>query len=183
MDELNDPRLGNHRLSRVVYSAPEIQARVAELGASIDRDLPRSTDLLLIGLMKGSFVFMADLCRAVPRPLHVDFMRVASYGTGTVTSGEVEFIHDAQTSLNGRSVVIVEDIIDSGTTLKWLIPRLLEREPARLEVCSLLHKRRLSLGPHPRWVGFDAPDEFLVGYGLDHAEAFRHLPYIGALKT
>lgn len=183
MSESVDPRLGNHEHVRVVYTAPEVQARVRELAEAIDREVAPDEDLLLVGLLKGSFVFLSDLARALPRPVEVDFMRVASYGSGTVSSGEVRLLHDAETSLKGRSVVIVEDVIDSGTTLRWLLPQLEAREPRRLEVCALLHKRIVSLDPHPRWVGFDAPREFLVGYGLDCAEQLRNLPYIGVLEA
>lgn len=183
MGEAPDPRLGNYSLARVVYTAQEVEERVRELGLAIHESLDADEELLVVGLLKGSFVFMADLVRAIPRPLQVDFIRVASYGSGTVSSGEVRLLYDPETSLNGRSVVIVEDIIDSGTTLQWLLPQLALRGPRRLEVCALLHKRIVSLDPHPRWVGFEAPREFLVGYGLDCDEQFRHLPYIGALET
>ena len=178
-----DPRLGNHSLARVVYTAQDIRDRVAILGREIHEALGPDEELLVVGLLKGSFVFMADLVRAIPRPLELDFIRVASYGTGTVSSGTVELLYDPETSLKGRSVVIVEDVIDSGTTLEWLIPLLQKREPRRLEVCTLLHKKIVSLDPHPRWVGFEAPNEFLVGYGLDCAEALRHLPYIAAIEV
>ena len=167
----------------MVYTAEEIRERVQALGADIHRTLDPADPLLLIGLLKGSFVFLADLVREIPRPLEVEFLQVASYGSGTESSGRVEMIQEPQASLNGRSVVIVEDIIDSGTTLRWLLPRLRARGPKRLEVCALLHKDKVTLEPPARWVGFHAPNEFLVGYGLDHAEAFRHLPYVGALKS
>ena len=110
-------------------------------------------------------------------------VRTASYGKSTVSSGTVDLLYDPETSLKGRTVVIVEDVIDSGTTLEWLLPRMREREPRRLEVCTILHKRIVSLDPHPRWVGFEAPKEFLVGYGLDCAEELRALPYIAALEV
>lgn len=183
MREELDPRLGNQKLLRVVYSAPEVQARVQEMADAIAREFGADEDLLFVGLLKGSFVFLSDLVRAMSRPLEVDFLRVASYGSGTVSSGEVRLLYDVETSLKGRSVVIVEDVIDSGATLRWLLPQLQAREPKRLEVCALLHKRIVSLDPHPRWVGFDAPREFLVGYGLDCAEQLRNLPYIGVLET
>ena len=183
MMDVPDPRMGNREMSRMVYTADQIRARVAALGEEMHRAFDPGDPILLIGLLKGSFVFLADLVRAIPRPLEVDFLRVASYGSGMETSGSVELVHDAGASLNGRSVVIVEDIIDSGTTLQWLLPRLRARGPKRLDVCALLHKDRVTLEPPARWVGFRAPNEFLVGYGLDHAEAFRHLPYICALKT
>ncbi|MEJ2539329.1 MAG: hypoxanthine phosphoribosyltransferase [Gemmatimonadota bacterium] len=182
MFESHDPRAGNRSVAEV-YSRDQIRARVVELGAAIQEDVESGDPLLLLGLLKGSFIFMADLVRAIRRPLEVDFLQVASYGSGTETSGTVQLIHDARASLKGRAVVIVEDIIDSGTTLRWLRPHLEARGPKRLDVCALLHKEKAVLEPPARWVGFQAPDEFLVGYGLDHAEAFRHLPYIGALKT
>jgi hypoxanthine phosphoribosyltransferase len=167
----------------VIYSESQIRARVLELGAEIQASVDAEDELLLLGLLKGSFIFLADLARAIQRPLEIDFLQVASYGSGMESSGSVELIHDVRTSLNGRVVVIVEDIIDSGTTLQWLRPRLESRGVERLEVCSLLDKGKVELDPPARWVGFRAPNEFLVGYGLDHAEAFRHLPYIGALET
>lgn len=177
-----DPRLGNHRVARVIYTEEEIQRRISELGREIHEALEPDEELLVIGLLKGSCLFMADLVRAIPRTLELDFIRVASYGHARESSGEVSLLYDPETSLNGRSVVIVEDIVDTGTTLRWLIPHLRERNPRRLEVCALLHKRIVSMDPHPRWVGFDAPKEFLVGYGLDCAEALRNLPYIASLE-
>ena len=124
---------------------------------------------------------MADLVRAIDLPLHVDFMVASSYGDDTVSSGDVRLLYDAEVSLRDRAVLLVEDIIDSGTTLNRLLPRLAARGPSRLDVCALLHKRLTRLDPPARWVGFDAPNEFLVGYGLDYAEDFRHLPYIASL--
>lgn len=178
----DDPRLGNHQVARVVYTPDQIRRRIEELGREIHAALDPEEELLVIGLLKGSFVLMADLIRAIPRPLEVDFIRVASYGHARESSGDVSLLYDPETSLKGRSVIIVEDIVDTGTTLQWLLPYLREREPRRLEVCALLHKRIVSMDPHPRWVGFDAPNEFLVGYGLDCAEALRHLPYIASLE-
>ncbi|HET9948243.1 MAG TPA: hypoxanthine phosphoribosyltransferase, partial [Longimicrobiales bacterium] len=137
--------------------------------------------LLVLGLLKGSFVFLADLVRALRIPLHVDFLVASSYGKGTTSSGDVRLLYDPASSLEGRAVLVVEDIIDSGTTLRRLLPRLQARSPAKLEVCTLLQKEAAGRAPLARWVGFDAPNEFLVGYGLDHAEDFRHLPYIASL--
>jgi hypoxanthine phosphoribosyltransferase len=183
MIEVPDGRLGDHRVARIVYTEDDIRARVTELGNQIHEALDPDEDLLVVGLLKGSVIFMSDLCRAIPRPHQLDFIRVASYGTGTTSSGEVSLLYDPETSLRGRSVIIVEDVVDSGNTLRWLLPRLRERGPRRLEVCTLLHKHIVDLDPNPRWVGFDAPNEFLVGYGLDFAESLRHLPYICALET
>jgi hypoxanthine phosphoribosyltransferase len=124
---------------------------------------------------------MADLVRAIQHPLKVDFLVVSSYGNAMKSSGEVRLLYDPEASLEGRSVILVEDIIDSGTTLRRLIPMLERREPKSLEICSLLHKRVAELELEPRWLGFDAPKEFLVGYGLDFSEELRHLPFIGSL--
>ena len=174
-------QLGDHTLERVVYTADRIQERVRAMGREITRAYTPEDDLLVLGLLKGSFIFLADLVREIDLPLHVDFLVASSYGAGTVSSGDVQLLYDPKATLEDRAVVIVEDIIDSGTTLERLMPMLMERGPRSLEVCALLHKRLVELDPEPRWVGFDAPREFLVGYGLDYSENFRHLPYIGSL--
>lgn len=175
-------RLGSRTVRRVVFTAEEVRARVRELGTEISRAYGAEDRLLVIGLLKGSFVFLADLVREIDVPLHVDFLVAASYGTGTKSSGDVRLLYDPASSLEGRAVLVVEDIIDSGTTLRALLPRLQARAPASLDVCALLHKRLDPDDLKPRWVGFDAPNEFLVGYGLDHAEDFRHLPYVASLQ-
>ena len=151
------------------------------MGREITEAYGPEDDLLVLGLLKGSFILLADLVREIHAPLHVDFLVAASYGAGTVSSGDVRLLYDPEATLRGRAVVIVEDIIDSGKTLGRLLPLLEGRGPASLEVCALLHKRITSLEREPRWVGFDAPEEFLVGYGLDYSENFRHLPYIGSI--
>lgn len=176
-----DTQLGGQALRRVVYTAEAIQARVRELAAEISRAYTAADRLLLVGTLKGSFVFLADLSRAIQLPLHVDFLLASSYGTQQVSTGEVRLLYDPSSEMKGRAVVLVEDIVDSGGTLNRLIPRLDARQPASLEVCTLLHKRLAPVEREPRWVGFDAPNEFLVGYGLDYAEDFRHLPYIASL--
>jgi hypoxanthine phosphoribosyltransferase len=182
MPHLNeDARLGGQAVRRVVYSAEAIQARVRELAADIARTYTAADRLLLVGTLKGSFVFLADLARAVELPLHVDFVAASSYGAGKVSTGEVRLLYDPSAEMKGRAVILVEDIVDSGATLNRLVPRLEARRPASLEICTLLHKHLAPLDREPRWVGFDAPDEFLVGYGLDFAEGFRHLPYIASL--
>ncbi|MDT8370163.1 MAG: hypoxanthine phosphoribosyltransferase [Longimicrobiales bacterium] len=178
-----DPRAGSYTIEEVVWDEAEIRRRVDELGRQIAADAPPGAEILLIGLLKGACIFLADLARAIPRPVTIDFLVAASYHTGTVSSGEVTLKYDPDTSLEGRFVVIVEDIIDSGRTLERLLPIFEARNPAHLGVCALLHKRRVTLDPPARWVGFDAPAKFLVGYGLDVAENFRNLPYIGALRT
>jgi hypoxanthine phosphoribosyltransferase len=165
----------------VVYTAEAIAERVRAMGQEITRAYVAEDDLLVLGLLKGSFIFLADLVRSIELPLEVDFLIASSYGQGMVSSGEVRLLHDPGGSLEGRSVVVVEDIIDSGTTLSRLLPLLESRGAKSLEVCALLHKRVTVLAKEARWVGFDAPEEFLVGYGLDHGERLRHLPYIGSL--
>ena len=174
-------QLGGRELRRVVYTQDEIASRVREMGRSISEAYGPEDDLLVLGLLKGSFIFLADLVREIQVPLHVDFLVASSYGSEKVSSGDVRLLYDPDASVEGRSVLLVEDIIDSGNTMNWLIPLLEERGPAGLEICALLHKRITRLVREARWVGFDAPEEFLVGYGLDYSENFRHLPYIGSL--
>jgi hypoxanthine phosphoribosyltransferase len=178
----SDPRLGGRAVRRMIADAATIAARVGELGAEITAAYP-SGDLLVIGMLKGSFVFLADLVRAIRRPLHVDFLVASSYGSAMTTSGRVEVAYRPRASLAGRHVLLVEDVVDSGTTLVRVMDELAEQGPLSLDVCALLHKRQAAQSaPAVRFVGFDAPQEFLVGYGLDHAEEFRHLPYIVSLQ-
>ena len=175
------PASANGRLRRVVYPAAVIRGRVAELGREIGEAYEPEDDLLVLGMLKGSFIFVADLVREIPIPIHVDFLVASSYGNRMSSSGEVQLFYNPRTKIGGRNVLLVEDIIDSGNTIRRVIPMLLQREPASLEVCTLLHKRIVQLPKDARWVGFEAPDDFLVGYGLDFGEDFRHLPYIGAM--
>jgi len=173
---------GGRPLRRIVFSEGCIARRVTEIGREIGAHYPREEDLLVIGLLKGSFIFLADLVRQIPRPLHVDFLGAASYGSGTESSGEVRLVYDAEAEIAGRHVLLVEDIIDSGNTVNRLAPILRARGARSLELCALLHKRLAPpLDLEPRWVGFDAPPEFLVGYGLDHSENFRSLPFIASI--
>jgi hypoxanthine phosphoribosyltransferase len=172
---------GATSFGRVVYSEEGLSRRVAEMGAEITDHYPEASKILVLGLLKGSFIFLADLVRTIHLPLQVDFLVASSYGTSTISSGEVQLLYDPDTSIEGRHVLLVEDIVDSGKTLKRLIPIIEERNPATLEVCALLHKRLVKLAKEPRWVGFEAPADFLVGYGLDHAEDFRHLPFVASL--
>jgi hypoxanthine phosphoribosyltransferase len=165
----------------VLFREEEIQARVAALGHEISAAYGPDDDLLVLSLLKGSFIFVADLVRRIECPLQVDFLVVSSYGAGQVSSGQVRLLYDTTAHLAGRSVLLVEDIVDSGTTLRRLIPLLEERDPKSIELCALLVKPHARLDREPRWVGFEAPDEFLVGYGLDMAENLRHLPYIASL--
>ena len=177
-----DPRLLGRDVRRIAFDAEALRARVAELGHEITAAYPDG-DLLVLGLLKGSFVFLADLVREIRRPLHVDFLIASSYGDAVVSSGEVRLVYDPETDLAGKHILLVEDIVDSGKTLSKLVTHL-ERSGARsIEICALLHKRIAKALVHPvRFVGFDAPNEFLVGYGLDHAENFRHLPYVASLR-
>lgn len=177
-------RTGGAELERVVYTAEAIAARVAEMGREIGGAYPPNEDILVLGLLKGSFIFMADLVRDIARPVTLDFLVASSYGSGTVTSGDVQLLYDPENTLADKHVILVEDIVDSGTTMNRLIPMLESRSPRSLEICALLHKHLApDLVKEPRWVGFDAPHEFLIGYGLDHSEKFRNLPFIGSLKT
>jgi hypoxanthine phosphoribosyltransferase len=177
----NDPRLSGRSLKRVAFDEQTIQRRVAELGREITEAYPDG-ELLVLGLLKGSFIFLSDLVRHIVRPLHVDFLVASSYGEGTVSSGTVRMLYDPETELAGKDILLVEDIVDSGRTLNKLMAILRERKPRSLEICALLHKRIAHELHHDvKFVGFDAPPEFLVGYGLDHAENFRHVPYIASL--
>ncbi len=177
-------RTGGAELERVVYTAERIAERVAEMGREIVDAYPEDEEILVLGLLKGSFIFLADLVREIARPVTIDFLVASSYGAGTVTSGEVHLLYDPDAVLEGRHVILVEDIVDSGTTMNRLIPMMEDRNPRSLEVCTLLHKHiATDLVREPRWVGFDAPREFLIGYGLDHSENFRNLPFIGSLKA
>jgi hypoxanthine phosphoribosyltransferase len=181
-ESVADPRLQGRAVRRIAFSAEEISVRVRELGSEIVEAYPDG-DLLVLGLLKGSFIFVSDLVRQVCRPLQVDFLVVSSYGNETVSSGHVRLVYDPQAELTGRHILLVEDIVDSGRTLSRVIEVLEERKPASIEVCALLDKHHATHLTHsPRFVGFDAPNEFLVGYGLDHAENFRHLPYIASLE-
>ena len=174
-------RTGGRTVKSIVYDEPAIARRVDELGAEITAAYPTG-DLLVLGLLKGSFIFLGDLVRKVERPLQVDFLVASSYGAGTTTSGNVRLLYDPETRLEGKHIVLVEDIVDSGNTLRKLIGLLQEREPASLAVCALLDKvEKHTPMPEVRFVGFQAPSAFLVGYGLDHAEDFRHLPFIADL--
>ena len=168
-------------IHRIVFDAETIAGRVRELGAEIGAAYPDG-ELLVLGLLKGSFIFLSDLVRQIPRPVQVDFLVASSYGSETVSSGVVRLVYDPETVLAGKHILLVEDIIDSGRTLNRLVDLLGARRPKSLEICALLHKRLTSeLLLDARFVGFDAPHEFLVGYGLDHAEDFRQLPFVASL--
>ena len=167
----------------VLVDEATLQRRIGELGESISRDYA-GKDLLLVSVLKGSFIFMSDLIRAISIPLQVDFMAISSYGKGVVSSGAVRIIQDLMIPIEGRNLIIVEDIIDSGNTLSYLVRMLRERQPASLRIVTLLDKpERREVDVPVDWVGFSIPNEFVVGYGLDYNETYRNLPYIGVLKS
>jgi hypoxanthine phosphoribosyltransferase len=177
-----DPRLDGRAVRRIVYDEATIAKRVHELGEAITHDYPDGP-LLVLGLLKGSFIFVSDLVRHIRRPLQVDFVVASSYGAAMTSSGNVQMVYDPETDLRGKNIILAEDIVDSGRTISVLWDLLSQRGPGSLAICALLHKHRAEHLRHPvRYLGFEAPDEFLVGYGLDHAEDFRHLPYIASLK-
>jgi hypoxanthine phosphoribosyltransferase len=177
-----DPRLLGRAVRRIVYSKDEIASRVKELGGDITSAYPDG-ELLVLGLLKGSFIFLSDLVREIGRPLQVDFLVASSYGDSTTSSGHVRLVYDPETELEGKHILLVEDIVDTGRTLSRLMDLLRARNPRSLEICALLHKHIATELRYPtKFVGFDAPNEFLVGYGLDHAENFRHIPYIASLQ-
>jgi hypoxanthine phosphoribosyltransferase len=168
-------------VGEVLIDEETLAARVAELGADVSADY-EGRDLLLIGVLKGAVFFMADLMRHLTVPCEVDFMAISSYGDATDSSGIVRILKDLDINIEGRDVLVVEDIIDSGLTLSYLIRNLESREPASLEVCALLTKpSRREIDVPVRYVGFEIPNKFVVGYGLDFAERYRNLPYVGVL--
>jgi hypoxanthine phosphoribosyltransferase len=169
-------------IEEVLISEKEIEAKLVEMGEQITEDY-EGRSLLLVGVLKGAFVVMADLARHVKLPLQFDFMAVSSYGAATKTSGVVRILKDLDHDLKDRDVLVVEDIVDSGLTLKYLLKNLAGRKPASLEVAALLRKEGIQqVELDVRYIGFDIPNEFVVGYGLDYAEKYRNLPYIGTLK-
>ena len=169
-------------VERVLFSEEELRRRVAELAADIDRDYA-GREPMLISVLRGSFVFMADLVRQIHLPCTVDFMAVSSYGAGTASSGQVKIVKDLSDNIEGRDVLVVEDILDSGNTLSYLLQLLQARKPASVRLCTLLDKPSRRVKPvELHYAGFSIPDYFVVGYGLDYAEKYRNLPYIGVLK-
>ncbi len=174
-------RTGGQPVKSIVFDEATLEARVRELGAQITAAYPDG-ELLVLGLLKGSFIFLSDLVRRIERPLQVDFVVASSYGNGTVSSGDVKLLYDPETRLEGKHIVLVEDIVDSGNTLRRLLALLGKRSPRSLTICALLDKVE-NHDPFAElaFVGFEAPPAFLVGYGLDHAENYRHLPFIADL--
>src|SRR3954465_11631590 len=170
-------------VSEILIDEETLHGRIAELGASVSEDY-RGQDLLLIGVLKGAIFFMADLMRMIEVPCEVDFMAISSYGAGVDSSGVVRILKDLDVSIEGRNVLVVEDIVDSGLTLSYLVRLLQARRPASIEICALLAKpERRENEVACRYVGFEIPNRFVVGYGLDYAERFRNLPYIGILRA
>lgn len=175
-------RTGGRPVKSIVFDERTIATRVQALADEITRAYPDG-ELLVLGLLKGSFIFLSDLVRGIQRPIQVDFLVASSYGNGMVSTGTVRLLYDPETRLEGKHILLVEDIIDTGKTLQRLMGLLKARRPRSLAICALLDKQ---LAPEPRpelrFVGFQAPPAFLVGYGLDHAENFRHLPFIADLE-
>src|SRR4051812_18021048 len=170
-------------IEKVLISEEEIQAKVTELAAEIDRDYA-GREVLLVGVLKGAVMIMADLARALRTPVSMEFMAVSSYGSSTSSSGVVRILKDLDREVEGKHVLVVEDIIDSGLTLSWLLRNISSRNPASVEVCALLRKPEAAkMKVKVRYIGFDIPSEFVVGYGLDYAERYRDLPFVGLLKS
>ncbi len=168
-------------LKDVLISTEQLQKRIGELAAQIDADYA-GRELLIVGVLKGAVMVMADLARAMHLPVEMDWMAVSSYGSGTKSSGVVRILKDLDTDISGRHVLIVEDIVDSGLTLSWLVGNLKSRNPASVSVCAMLRKRAaLRMDVEVGYIGFDIADEFVVGYGLDYAQKYRNLPFIGTL--
>lgn len=172
-------------IASVLISEQQINDRIAELAEQVAGDYPPAAgenDLVLVGVLKGAVMFMTDFARALPMPTQLEFMAVSSYGSATSSSGVVRILKDLDRDIAGRDVLVVEDIVDSGLTLSWLLRNLGARDPASLRVCSLLRKPDAARSDVPvEYIGFDIPNEFVVGYGLDFAERYRDMPYIGTL--
>jgi hypoxanthine phosphoribosyltransferase len=176
-----DPDQIDDDLAAVLLTEEQIQTKVGELAATVERDY-EGRDLLLVGVLKGAVMVMADFSRALRRHVEMDWVVYSSYGSGTQSSGVVRILKDLDSDITGRNVLIVEDIIDTGLTLSWLVSNLRSRGPASVEICTLLRKPEAAKMAVPvKYVGFDIPDEFVVGYGLDHAERYRNLRCVGTL--
>ncbi len=170
----------NSDVEKILYTEDEIRARVQELGEKISKDYG---EVLAIGILKGASIFYADLVRAIKIPVYFDFMRVSSYGENSVSSGKVNIVKDLETDIAGKDVLIVEDIVDTGITMSFLLKVLKERNPKSVKIAALLDKpERRVANVNIDYLGFNVPDEFLVGYGFDYSEKYRNLPYIGILK-
>jgi hypoxanthine phosphoribosyltransferase len=171
-----------NNIERVLITEEQIRARIKELGEEITRDY-NGKSIVMIGILRGAIIFYGDLARKINVPTSMDFMALSSYGSGARTSGVVRIVHDLEQNIEGRDVLIVEDIIDSGLTLHYLTENLKSRKPNSIRICCLLDKpyKRIK-SVKPDYIGFEVPDEFVVGYGLDYNENYRNLPYIGVLK-
>jgi len=170
-------------IDRVIVTEQQIKDKVRELAEQVTADYADRDGLLLVGVLKGAVMFMADFARALPRPVEMEFMAVSSYGQGTTSSGVVRILKDLDRDITGRHVLVVEDIVDSGLTLSWLLKYLESRGPASIEVVALLRKPdAVKVDVPVRYLGFDIPNEFVVGYGLDYAERYRELPCVAVLK-
>ncbi|HEX2987689.1 MAG TPA: hypoxanthine phosphoribosyltransferase [Chloroflexota bacterium] len=172
-----------NEVESVLISQEVLQKRIQELGRQLTEEYA-GRNLLLLGVLKGAVVFLVDLARAIDLPLQMDFMAVSSYGSSTQSSGVVRILKDLDAAVDGRDILVVEDIIDTGLTLKYILENLSMRNPASVKVCALLYKEKARPdGIKPDYVGFEIPDKFVVGYGLDYAELYRNLPFIGVLKS
>jgi hypoxanthine phosphoribosyltransferase len=170
-------------IDRVIVTEDEIKQKIAELAKRVAEDYAGRDGLLLVGVLKGAVMFMADFSRALGLPVELEFMAVSSYGQGATSSGTVRILKDLDRDISGRNVIVVEDIVDSGLTLSWLLRYLTSRNPASVEVVTLLRKpEAVRVDIRVKYVGFDIPNEFVVGYGLDYAEQYRELPYVAVLK-
>ena len=169
-------------IQEVLFSEEQLKKRVQEIAGEIQRDYA-GKEIMLISVLRGSFIFMADLCRAIDLPCTLDFMAVSSYGKGTSSSGQVQITKDLSEDISGRHIIVVEDILDSGNTLSYLLKILQHRHPASIRLCTLLDKPERRVKPvELHYCGFTIPDAFVVGYGLDFDQHYRQLPYIGVLK-
>lgn len=175
----------NDDIEKVVFTEEQLKAKVAELGRKITEDYKDAKEeIYCVGILKGAVVFYTDLVRQIDLPVHFDFMIASSYGNGTSTSGTVKILKDLDYDIEGKHLIVIEDIIDSGTTMNYLMKYFKERKPKSVKLCSLLSKpSRRTADIHIDYCGFEIPDEFIVGYGLDYAEVYRNLPYIGVLKS
>lgn len=170
-------------IERVLFTQEDLHKRIAEMGAQITKDYKDVDDLLVVSVLRGAAIFMGDLVRQIDRPLEMDYMVVSSYGNDSKSSGVINIKKDISSSIKGRHVLIAEDILDSGLTLHSLVENLSKRDPASIDIALLLNKKTpRKVHTDCRYVGFDVPDKFIVGFGMDYAEKYRNLPYIGILK-
>ena len=169
-------------IQEILFTEEQLKNRVNEIARQIEADYA-GQEIMLVSVLRGSFVFMADLCRAIDLPCTLDFMSVSSYGSGTSSTGQVQITRDLSEDITGRNLIVIEDILDSGNTLSYLLKILEQRHPASMRLCALLDKPERRVKPvELHYLGFSIPDAFVVGYGLDYAEKYRNLPYIGILK-